>query len=485
MKKYFSCILVLLLCACTFSFVACKKDEKQISSYDITCSFNNDKLVGSEKVIFFNDTDNAFKELKFNLFMNAYRKDAKFQPISSANKTQCYYAGESFGGTEITKVTQNDQPIMFEIGGDDKNILIVHLENEVFPNEQVEVNIEFTTTFAKVISRTGITDSTINLGNFYPILCGISDGAFYECKYYSIGDPFFSNCANYNVNITLDSEYVVASSGKLDNKRVETNGKNTLSYSGKNMRSFCFVLSKEFESVVDTSLGIEVNYYYLKDKEPKKSLDIAVKSLKTFTELFGEYAYPTYSVVETPFNEGGMEYSALVYISSDLEREAYNEVIVHETAHQWWQVMVGNNESECGFLDEGLAEYSVVLFYEHNPEYNITRQDLISSAEKTYRIYCSVFDKLYGNVDTSMIRGLDKFKSDYEYVNIAYIKGCLMHEYLRSSIGDEKYFKGIKKYYKHFIFSEATPYDLAGEFEKIGLDTNGFFDSFYDGKVII
>lgn len=484
MKKILAIILLMVCVACSLTIVSCKDKQAKSCSYDITCSFDGTKIRGSEVFTFYNSTDNSFKELKFNLFMNAYRKDAKFSPISKANHSKCYYAGESYGGIEIESVIQNDNKVQFEITGEDKNVLTVYLENEVFPNEQTQVKITFVSTIPKVISRTGITESTVNLGNFYPILCGITDGGFYECKYYSIGDPFFSDIANYNVKITLDSKYIVASSGKLVAMSNIDNNK-MLCYSAENLRSFCLVLSKDFESVVDTSLGVEVNYYYIKDKEPNKSLSLAVQSLKTFSELFGEYPYSTYSVVETPFNEGGMEYSALVYISSDLEREAYNEVIVHETAHQWWQVVVGNNEIEYGFLDEGLAEYSVVLFYENNPKYNITRESLISSCEKTYRVYCSVFDKLYKQVDTSMLRSLDKYKSDYEYVNIAYVKGCLLQDYLRSSIGDTKYFKGLKNYYKEYSFQNATPFDLAGEFDKLGADTNGFFDSFFSGKVII
>ena len=189
--------------------------------------------------------------------------------------------------------------------------------------------------------------------------------------------------------------------------------------------------------------------------------------------------------METPFNEGGMEYPALVYISSSLEEKAYNEVIIHETAHQWWQSVVGNNEIKYGFLDEGLAEYSVIIFYENNSEYNIKREDLISSTEKTYRLFCSVFDRLYNKVDTTMFRELKDYKGEYEYVNIAYIKGCLMHEYLRKGIGDKKYFKGLQDYYSEYKFKNATPYDFVGVFEKQGLDVSGFFDSFFNGSVII
>ena len=84
-----------------------------------------------------------------------------------------------------------------------------------------------------------------------------------------------------------------------------------------------------------------------------------------------------------------------------------------------------------------------------------------------------------------MLRNLGEFTSEYDYVNMAYVKPCIMYDYLRTTIGDKAFFKGLSKYYKDYSFKQATPDDLVGCFEKIGADTNGFFSSFFNGKVII
>ena len=84
-----------------------------------------------------------------------------------------------------------------------------------------------------------------------------------------------------------------------------------------------------------------------------------------------------------------------------------------------------------------------------------------------------------------MIKSLGEFKGEYEYVNLAYVKPCIMYEYLRKTVGDEAFFKGLKKYYESYKFKNATPDDLVGVYEKLGKDTNGFFESFFEGKVII
>ncbi|MBQ3493363.1 MAG: M1 family metallopeptidase [Clostridia bacterium] len=462
----------------------CKKDENNRTTYEIDVSLSENHLVGSQTVNYYNDTDTTVKELKFNLFGNAFRKGAKYSPISPAHLSLSYPNGINYGGMAVQDVNSNGQSLEFEISGEDANILTVNLGEEIFPEERVVVSIDFTLDLANVVARTGINAHTINLANFYPILCARGEQGFYECVYYSNGDPFYSDCADYTVKITLDKNFVVASSGKLCSS-IEKGELTTKTYKIDNARSFAFVCSKLFKSITKTVDEVEITYYYYDDLTPDKSLEYAVKSIDFFSERFGKYCYDHFSVVQTEFVQGGMEFPALVMISDDLEDKAYGEVIVHETAHQWWQTAVGNNEIEYGFLDEGLTEYSVVLFYENNPEYGMTREYMVKSAQDTYKVFCSVSDKVFGKVNTVMMRSLKDFNGEYEYVNIAYIKPCIMYDCLRESIGDAKFFKGLQKYYKEFKFKNATPYDLVGIYEKTGADSNGFFESFFDGKVIL
>ncbi len=465
-------------------FFGCKSSEKEVSSYDIKCSFQDNKLSASQTVTFYNDTEKVLDQLKFNLFANAFRKDAKYSPVSAGHKSQCYPNGVSYGGIEITAVTDGEQALEYKITGEDENVLSVYLTQQLFPGESVEVSIDFVTTLANVVHRTGVNDNTVNLANFYPILCAIDDNGFYECLYYANGDPFFSDVANYAVEFTVSDDYVVAGAGKLLESNLSKDLK-IYKYQLNNARSFTMVLSKNYKCLTDNQTRIPITYYYYDDANPENSLEYAVKSLTLFENLYGEYPFETYTVVQTEFVQGGMEFSAFSMISDNLEEKAYGEVIVHETAHQWWQAGVGNNEIEYGFLDEGLAEYSVVCFYENYPEYGLNRSQLIKSSETTYKTYCTVSDKLFGKVDTSMIRNLKEFKSEYEYVNLAYVKPCIMYDYLRTTAGEQKFFNGLKKYYNENLYKIATPDDLISAFIKSGVDADGYLRSFFDGKAVI
>jgi aminopeptidase N len=84
-----------------------------------------------------------------------------------------------------------------------------------------------------------------------------------------------------------------------------------------------------------------------------------------------------------------------------------------------------------------------------------------------------------------MLRSLGEYDTSYEYVNIAYVKGALMFEGLRSGIGDDMFFKGLKTYFKENSFKIVTPDDLVGAFERVGANTNGFFKSWLNGEVIL
>lgn len=485
MKKLATALsLIFLVFSCSLIGFGCSGKSADRTNYQINCTLSGNTLTGTETVEFFNHTDNTVKELKFNLYGNAFRKGAKYSPIGAQYTSRAYPNGLNYGDMSVSLVGVGEKNVEFSIGGEDQNLLVVPLESEIFPNERIQVTIEYTLNLANVIARTGYNADTVNLANFYPILCGLDENGFYECVYYSEGDPYFSDCSDYKVTLTCDSKYTVASSGKLlDAKTID--GFIERSYVLDNARSFAFVLSEKFETVTENLNGVEINYYYYEDKNPTASFEYAKKSMEYFSKTFGGYPYTTYSVVQTQFIQGGMEFPALVMISDNLEEKAYGEVIVHETAHQWWQTAVGNNEIECGFLDEGLAEYSVVLFYENHPEYGMTREQMISSSEKTYKVFCSVYDKVLGGVNTKMLRSLKDFTGEYEYVNIAYIKPCIMYDYLRETIGDQTFFKGLSKYYKTYCFKNVSPYDIVGVYEKLGADTNGFFESFYDGKVII
>ncbi len=482
MKKFICFFLAACTASATLTLTACKKEEVRANEYDILASYDSETrtLTGTVNFTYFNSTENEIGDLKFNLYGNAFREGAKYKPVSQSYTDSAYYAGASYGSMTVQGV---ENCAGWNIGGEDENILTVTLLTPVYPEEKVNITISYKLALAQVNHRTGVTANTVNLGNFYPVLCAYTSEGFKECPYYYCGDPFLSECADYKVTLDLPQEYVAATSGKAG-KETTAAGRKKCTYTISKARDFAAVLSDKFKVETRSVGNTEVKYYYYADSSPEVNVSAAAESVEYFNETFGTYVYPTFSVVQTGFCYGGMEYPALTMISDKLDSNGTTYTIVHETAHQWWYAMVGSDQLNSAWQDEGLAEYSSLMFFETHPNYSFTRTGIVGSATKAYRAYFSVYNQIFGKTNTEMNRNLSEYESEYEYSNIAYNKGLILFDMLRQSIGDEKFVSALKEYFSGNIYSIASCDDLYASFLKYG-DLEGFFSSFIDGKIVI
>lgn len=493
-------LLVSVIALAIVVFTGCSEANNNLSEYDLELVYNDNKtLNGKEVVSYVNNSDIALGCVMFHLYPNAFREGSKSSPVSLATEHKAYPNGKSYGHIKIKNVKvagmncslklNNQDEILnpsYQITGEDENILQINLTKELYPNEKVLLEIEFDIKIPNVNHRFGYGNETINLGNFYPIACVYSNGEFKTDLYHANGDPFYSEMANYNVKITYPSNLICANTGtKISTETA--NNLTTTQIKAKKVRDFAMVLSDKFQTISQTADGVEITYYYFSDKEPEKSLDIAKKSIETFNNLIGKYPYKTLAVVEANFVHGGMEYPNLIYIASDItDHTQYEQVIVHETAHQWWYNLVGNSEYDNAWLDEGLTEYTTALFYELNPNYEIKKDTIIKTAYSNYQLFVEVYGTALGEVDSSMDRPLNKFASEQEYVYLTYIKGMLLFDNIREIIGMSKFKKCLKQYFQDHEYKIATPESMIASFEKAsGLKLENIFKSWIDGKVII
>ena len=140
---------------------------------------------------------------------------------------------------------------------------------------------------------------------------------------------------------------------------------------------------------------------------------------------------------------------------------------------------------ENAWQDEGLAEYSAITFFENHAKYGILREDAVMGALKEYRSYYDVYGSVLGRADTRMTRRLSEYVNEYEYRCLNYDKAVIMFDTLRKSVGDKKFFAGLRKYYESSRYKMASVGSLIGAFEKVGADVHGLFDGFLGGKGIL
>lgn len=472
-----------------------------LNHYELNLTFDdeNKTVEGNQKVNYLNNADVPLNSIKFHLYPNAFREGAKISPVSLTNEHKAYPNGKSYGNIKINAVKVagmncslklNDEDNInnpsYQITGEDENILQINLTKELYPNDKIELEIDYIITLPNVNHRFGYGNNTINLGNFYPIACVFENGNFKTDLYHYNGDPFYSDMANYEVSITFPSQYKMASTGNLISSQTQEN-LTTNKMSANSVRDFAIVLSDKFKVISQKTDDVTISYYYFSDEDAEKSLETAGKAISTFNNLIGKYPYKTLSVVEADFVHGGMEYPNLIYIATDItDHSQYEQVIVHETAHQWWYNVVGNSEYDNGWLDEGLTEYTTALFYELNPNEGINKDTIIKNAYSNYSLFVEVYGSVYGNLDTSMDRNLSEFKTEPEYVYLTYVKGMLMFDTLREILGFEKFKKCLREYYTLNSFKNAKPEDMIYAFEKASnTKLESIFNAWIDGKVIL
>ena len=478
MRKLVCATLSSAMLLSVFSFTACGKGEG-LSRYKIDAEYlpEEQKLVATMEASIFNRTDVALPALEFQLWPNAYRENATHPPVAEPYVAAAYYGGPSYGGIEITSCEGAE--ITYK--GEDSTLLVAKLPKELYPDERATLKFSFEVQLASINHRLGAGEHAVNLANFYPVLCAYGKNGFYECEYSPNGDPFVTDCADYDVTLAVPKSYTVAGAERAGEK-----GDSALfTLQAKNVRDVAFVLSEHFQKVETTVNATPVQYYYIDDKSPTHALGVAADSLSFYKRTFGDYDYPCYTVVQTDFPYGGMEYPMLSMISLSLREGEVAAVVAHETAHQWWYAMVGSDQYNEAWQDEGLAEYSVALFWNAHPQYGGSYQEAVALSEKSYRAFFSVYSQVSGSSDTRMSRPLTEYSGLYEYRSIAYDKGVILFDRVRAVAGERKVLRALSLYAKRYGGKIASAADLVACFVDAGAHVAELFTSFTEGLCVI
>ena len=477
MKKITTIILTLLL---ILPLTACTNSKgESVATYTINATLNKDMTLSVSTTYDFTKKSSKNKSLTcFALYPNAFREDAKIKPLHAEYYAQAYPNGNSDGGIEIEEVYLNGAKTAFSIDGVDQNLLSIKSDDYKAGNNSI--TIQSKVKIPNVLHRFGYGENTINLTSFYPIALVEENGEFYENVYYPSGDPFYSECANYFVTLTVPSQYAVASS--LKPTKTEVFGLNTkYSYQRNSVRDIAFVLSKNFKILTKNTNKVCVYYYYFNDQNPQKSLDTAVKSLNYYSENFSKYPYGEYVVCEADFIYGGMEYPCLTFIDEKLVGEDRDYCIAHETAHQWWYSIVGVNQIEEGYIDEGLTEYSTVRFLSDNSEYNTSKEELLKKVKNAYGEIRKIVAKTGGKSKPEMQRNLKDFSSDLDYVSIAYYRSQIMFFELENYMGKGKFNRFLKEILNKYSYKNINTAKMLEIAEKVKPGSKRFLQEYVSG----
>ncbi len=481
MRKIVSVLLAAMLAFGGF-LCGCKRRERQKERtvYEITAEYmpNERALIGTVKVDFYNSSELELDTVRFQLYPNAYRKGTVYSPIGYDVWTEAYYDGESYGEITVSSVLGG---VNYEIVGADKNILAVRLPAPLAPEARVTLDVGFSTRLANVNHRLGITKKTVNLIGAFPVVCALTDEGFYECLSSDVGDSFFADCADYEMRLTVPKEYVLATTGSVREENwLESKKRYTVS--ALNVRELAFALSSGFNVFEEITGKTAVKYYALDGEDGRETAELAAQAIAFYSASFGEYFSSEFALVETDVVRDSADHAGLCLISSKLSDVEKRRTIAKEVATQWWYAAVGVNRSEYAWLVEGLAEYSAALFFEKHGEYGLSKAECAQSARERYLAYIDNYQKALGWVDTRMNRPISAFLNAYEFERVCADRAALMFFELEKGIGQKRVLSGLRKYYSENLYGQGTPAHLVGAFERTGLELQGFFEGYWDGK---
>ncbi|WP_051569326.1 M1 family metallopeptidase [Alkaliphilus transvaalensis] len=452
---------------------------EDVHNYDIKVEVDTEKdqLFCAQQVDYINNTQQVLNEVYFNLYPNAFKTPNTAPMLFNNSVDSNNYVG---GFLDFNSILIEDQSVSYEILGIGETILKIPLEVPLEIGDRMTIDMIYTVQIPNLRERFGVWDGVYNLGNWYPVAAVFDHKGWNLEPYYSVGDPFYSEVSNYRVTITLPEDMIVASSGNILSHTIIDN-KGIWEIEAKLMRDFAWGSSSSFQleevMVEDTVVKM---YFLTKDATVrKKAKEYTINSLETFNSVFGSYPYGQYSVVETNF-PSGMEYPGLVFIGKQYYNknnlESLELIIVHETAHQWWYGVIGNDQINEAWLDESLATYSEVIYYREVYDDAKGLNHHISRNESSYEVIKDLVK------DQRILKSLAEFDGWFDYGNLVYSQGARMLYNLEKDYGKEALYKILTTYYIENQFKVTTTEDFIEVCERVlGVDKQIFFKSWLLG----
>lgn len=487
---------------------------QQEVNYNIQVALNDKQhsIKGDLSVEYINHSPDTLTYIWFHLWPNAYKNKntalAKQLATDKANEKKS--ASNETGFIDSLRFAINGQTAVIE--NDTANIDMVKLvlPKPLLPGKQITIATPFFVKLPNYYSRSGYSGQQFMVCQWYPKPAVYDRTGWHAFPYLDQGE-FYSEYGSFKVNITVPSEYVVGATGTLqtqselnkykqigleNNKgakvvpyKTTTPGKlKTLQYYGEHIHDFAWFAGKDYIIRYDTLQLTEkdtVNVFSYGqssgNKTWKNSTSYIKDAVRHYSKWIGLYPYPVVQAVEGPKNlsSGGMEYPMITLITSpNAKEEEMDAVITHEVGHNWFYGILGSNERDHPWMDEGLNTYFQFRYeaekYRTNSLFgSMIPKDVkeLSEVDFQSRIY-EVLNSLPAQQPINT--GSTGFTNKDEYGIVIYVKTAVWLYKLEKELGRDVLDKGLQAYFTNWQFRHPSPEDFKKELEKVSgknLDT--------------
>ncbi len=340
--------------------------------------------------------------------------------------------------------------------------MIIPLDEPLAPGEEIEFVHDFELYMPNREGTFGQTGRQLNLAYWFPFIPPRTDDGWmaYEISIINsqiVGEHLVFESADFDVTIRFANrrENFKIAAGALPE---ETDG--ILHYQMPLSRTFTLSISDIYTLTEREVNGIKIQSFAFPEEASagEAAADLAAKAVTLYSDLFGSPERSLVSIVEADFLHG-MEFDGLVLLSrgfymfyNGTPETNLTMITPHEVSHQWFFSLVANNQAMEPWLDESLATYSEVLFYEeYHPEL----------------VEWWWANRVDGHGPNGYVDNTIYLDGGYEaYRNSVYLNGAHFIQDLRETMGDEAFFSFLNDYVKinrYTIVSSSDFWSLAND----------------------
>ncbi|WP_338065739.1 M1 family metallopeptidase [Dyella jiangningensis] len=485
------------------------------------------RVSGTEQLTWRNRSGQPVNRIYLHLYLNAFQNEGStFFTERSVLTAHGHSRGAAalkkgeWGWIDLKSVQQGSAALKWSFvhpddgPATDQTVACIDLAEPVPAGGTLTLDIDFTSQLPRVVERTGWWGDFNLVGQWFPKI-GVLElpgerGATqvqWNVHEFHFNSEFYADFGNFDVRLTVPSDYTVGAVGELQGQPERAGDKTTYHFMQGDVHDFAWVAAKGYRTLDTTWQGpgspkvaVRVIYppEYIASAQPV--LKATTDSLSYFSETLGAYPYRTATAVVPPYNAdeaGGMEYPTFFTAEGYKEIDSRTSdqwnidfVTIHEFGHGYFYGLLASNEFEEPMLDEGMNEYwDNRMLRERNqriltPSSWLRRADITPSADvfSVERLYAGLarpYDPLGEN-------SWDRYSST-SYGTVYSRTATAMHD-LEERLGKSVMEHGFKEYYRRWHFRHPSVADL----RKTLIDVSGnaravneVFDQFVYGTAHI
>lgn len=462
---------------------------------DVSMDVKTYQYKGKQTLVYTNNSPDTLYRVYYHLFNNAFQPnscmDARIKSIKDPD------------GRMVTKVKVGDKEVkesriaalkpneigflkisnLKQDGINLKNkvvstILEVDLAKPLLPNTSTTFSLDFDGQVPIQVRRSGRNNKEgveLSMSQWYPKMAEYDYEGWQADPY--IAREFHGVWGNFDVNITIDKNYILGGSGYLQNpnqigynyqdtgiivKLPKKQKTITWHFIAPNVHDFTWAADKNYiHDKLVTSFGTTLHFLYKnnpkiiqnwKNLQPKTA-----QLMEIYNKTVGKYPYEQYSVIQG--GDGGMEYAMCTLILGEGTFDGLLGVTAHEMAHSWFQHVLASNEAKNSWMDEGFTSW-----LENYGLNEIADKKVENPHADSYAGYASL---VKSGKEQPQTTHADRYDENRPYSIQAYSKGNIFLSQLEYLIGKDNFMKTLRRYYADYKFTHPTPNDIKHTAEKV------------------